>query len=316
MKKKLLITGLLAFMFTSSSQLSFAEEATNQSTDSEVTVESTVSTMASQTTQTSEEIPLELPVPETTEVENTINDVIGARVGEDVPVEKTPEVSEIRKELSNPDYGIAEDILAAYTDEQLENAMTLFTRYNYDVTGMDYGAYGRLLSTLYNDKSVVVEDALTQLYFDPSSFNSFSEMIPRVDELEVYLKILYPTNSTFIPGIERSKEQLVAKLEALQKMEDELTAKGESLGFGRIAPFLQADEEVVAPTTSTESTEEQGTTESTTTSSQQAQAVATTDSSKKNSVFPQTDEEQNNLYLVGFGLISVASLGFIVFKRP
>lgn len=244
-------------------------------------------------------------------VVETIDKAIGEKKGEDVPVDSKPRPSIIRDELLSQDYGITKDELDKYTDEQLENTMTLFTRYNYDITGMDYGAYARLLTTLYVDKTVNIENALTQLSFDPASFNSYADMIPQVEQLQIYLKTLYPVNSTFLPGVSITNEQLIAKLKKLQVIEDEAKANGQTLPFGRIAGLLQSDTDDSSDSSSTDST----TSESTTASTQKDKVTPTSSSNKKDGSLPKTGEKQNGLVLATLGVFSILGASYVLSKK-
>lgn len=313
-KKTILMSGLLIGTLFLSTNV-FAEDVQTETTMTTEAVlstaaqEETSATLEESTETTTDSSVVEVLRVKADEVEAEMNKIIGEKIGEDVPLETTPESSQIRKELLSMDYGISKEELDKYTDEQLENTMTLFTRYNYDITGMDYGMYARLLNTLYVDKTVNVNDALTQLSFDPASFSSFSAMIPQVEQLQVYLKTLYPINSTFIRGIERTNDELIAKLEALQKMEDELTASGEPLPFGRIAPLLQNytnNQGAVETTTTTES--------STTDSSQGATSTPTT-SDKKESGLPQTGEKNQTMIFTVVGVLALVVVGFVFIKK-
>lgn len=281
--------------------LSSSDDANTPSSSSEA-AETTEST-----TSTTESSSGELTKVNTNDVVAEVDKIIGEKIGEDVPVETTPGPSQIRKELLSMDYGISKEELDKYTDEQLENTMTLFTRYNYDITGMDYGTYARLLTVFYVDKSVNVNDGLTQLAFDPASFSSFSAMIPQVEQLQVYLKTLYPANSTFIPIEERTNEELIAMLKAAQKAEDEIIAAGETLPCGRIA-FLVNKRTIDDGTTNTTSTT------SSTTSSQGATSTPTT-SDKKDGALPQTGEKNQTLIFTVVGVLALAVVGFIVVKK-
>ncbi|MGX7024231.1 LPXTG cell wall anchor domain-containing protein [Vagococcus hydrophili] len=281
-------------------------------TESSAMESSNVETKTSETTPGSSTSEAKKDTADVTKVEEKLEKVVGEKKGEDVPVETNPQASKIREELSSGDFGITKEQLAKYTDEQLEQAMTLFTRYNYDVTGMDYGAYGRLLKTLYGDKTVNVNDALTQLSFDPSSFNSFSEMIPQVDKLQKYLQTLYPTNSTFIAGISYTNDQLIAKLNKLQKMEDELKAAGQTMPFGRIAGLLQADTDEGTGTSS--STSETKTT-TTSESGKKDKVTPTSSSDKKGGFLPKTGEQQGTIALATLGVFTILGTAFVLRKK-
>lgn len=300
--------------------IALAEEDTIES--SEVVVEKTVESSGNssetviETTESTTDVEEDTSsinpekVVDVAAVEENIEKIIGEKKGADVPVESKPEVALIRESLLSGDYGITKEELDSYTDEQLEQTMTLFTRYNYDISGMDYGAYVRLLTTLFKDQTVNLNNALTQLAFDPAGFNSFSEMIPRVEELQVYLNTLYPTNSTFIPGIAMTNEQLITKLNHLQTMEDQLKAEGKNLPFGRIAGLIQEDSEEIIDSSTSESVIEE-----TTESTKKEEVIGTSSDDKKDGFLPKTGETTQKLGLLGLGVLSVLGLGFIVKRR-
>ena len=321
MKKiNILLISSLTLAFTFLNTTSFAEEATVNSAEAgvEKTLESTVETNeniteeskteqveATETSATPEEKPIDV-----NKVEESIDQLIGEKKGEDVPIESTPHPSLIRETLESGEFGISKEELDKYTDEQLEQTMTLFTRYNYDIIGMDYGSYARLLNTLFGDKTVDVNNALTQLAFNPAGFNSFSEMIPRVEELQAYLNTLYPTTSSFIPGITMTNDELIAKLNNLQILEDQLKAEGKELPFGRIAGLIQADTE-----SSTDSSTVETTTEEITESSQKEEVTPTSSDDKKDGFLPKTGEKSQQLGLIGLGALGVFALGFVLKRK-
>lgn len=290
-----------------------AEKASQEEVVTESTIAESISgeTKTSETTQESNTSDIKKDTVDVTKVEEKIEKIVGEKKGEDVPVETNPQAGKIREELLTGGYGITKEQLDKYTDDQLEQTMTLFTRYNYDITGMDYGSYVRLLNTLYVDKTVNVNDALTQLSFDPDSFNSFSEMIPQVDKLQKYLSTLYPANSSFIPGVTLTNDQLIAKLNKLQKMEDELKANGQTMPFGRIAGLIQADtdEETGTSSTTTETT-------ATTSESNKKDKVTPTSSSDKTGGFlPKTGEKQTGGIFMTLGLFTILGAGFVLRKK-
>lgn len=317
-KEALLISTLL-LIGISSSQVVLADNVTKASDNKEEIQASTETTNQKEVSSTTPSSSNDSKVSEnqkevttTSEVEKTVEKLVGEKKGEDVPVDDKPAPSKIREELSNGSYGISKEELAKYTDEQLEQAMTLFTRYNYDISGMDYGAYSRLLTTLFVDKTVNLNDALTQLYFNPSSFGSYSEMINQIDQLQTYLKTLYPVNSTFIKGVNLTNEQLIAKLNSLQKLEDEATAKGEKLGFGRIAGLLQ---NVDTQGEGSENSSSQATDTSVTSSTEKGKQTTPTSSQDKTGFLPKTGEEKQKSILTLLGAFTILGIGFVLRKK-
>lgn len=320
MKKQTLLISTLLLIGMTGSHVVLADNVTKDSandkkiqlsteaTESKEVASTESSTSTEATTNTSEDN----KGTTTSEVEKTVEKLVGEKKGEEVPVDDKPAASKIREELSSGGYGISKEELDKYTDEQLEQTMTLFTRYNYDITGMDYGAYSRLLTTLFVDKTVNLNDALTQLYFNPSGFNSYSEMIPRVDELQTYLKTLYPVNSTFIPGVNLTNDQLIAKLNNLQKLEEEARAKGEELPFGRIAGLLQSSD---GNGGEGESSSSQTTEPSVTSSTEKGKVTTPTTSDDKGGFLPKTGEEKQKNVLTLLGAFTILGMGFVLRKK-
>lgn len=312
-KKKIVLISMLALGTLGYANVTLAEEATVATSNKEATQVSSeqkeVPTSSTSTVETSKE-PTKEVEQVVSEVEKNVEKLVGEKKGEEVPVDETPAPSKIRQELLSTNYGISKEDLDKYTDEQLEQTMTLFTRYNYDVIGMDYGAYARLLNTLFVDKTVNANDALTQLSFNPSAFNSYSEMIPQVEQLQVYLKTLYPVNSTFIPGVNLTDEQLIAKLNKLQKFEEDLAAKGQKLPFGRIAGIIQdvvKDEE----TENTSTTESSSTAPSTTQSESKSKVVT----NKKDGSLPKTGTKNEAALLGVLGIFTILGSSYCLYLK-
>lgn len=300
--KKLILMSMLTLGALSYGNLTHAEESTVATSNKEavqVSTEEESSTSSTSAVENSKE-PTKEVEKVVSEVEKNVEKLVGEKKGEEVPVDETPAPSKIRQELLSANYGISKEDLDKYTDEQLEQTMTLFTRYNYDIIGMDYGAYARLLNTLFVDKTVNVNDALTQLSFNPSAFNSYAEMIPQIEELQVYLKTLYPVNSTFIAGVNLTNDQLIAKLNHLQKFEESLAAKGEKLPFGRIAGIIQ-------DVTKDEETEKTVTTESSSTvaSTPQSESEKKVVTNKKDGSLPKTGSKNDVAILSVLGIFTV-----------
>ncbi len=248
------------------------------------------------------------------ETKKNVDKLVGEQKGEEVPIESKPAPSLIRQELLKADYGISQVELDKYSDEQLEQTMTLFTRYNYDFIGMDYGSYVRLLNTLFVDKTVNVNDALTQLYFDPNSFSSYKEMIPQIDSLQTYLRTLYPVNSSFIPGINVSNDVLISKLNELQKFEDEAKAKGETIPFGRIAGIINhvpTKEE----TKDSSAVKIKESSDMLTDSSQKQGVNPSSSDNKKSSNLPKTGETKESIILVSLGVFTLAGIGYVLNRK-
>lgn len=220
----------------------------------------------------------------------------------DAPVSKTDfsSAESIREILLSDDYGITKKELDLFTNEQLLNTMTLFDRYNEDIWGMDLGAYVRLLNAMYTDHTISWEKASKMLSFVPKSFNSFSEMISHVEELQNYLQALYPKNSSFINTKTISNDELISVLK-------ELNAIGNGpFGGGRILNIIGM---IDARGTNESSS-------STSTSQTEAPAASTATSSpvdtpKKDGNLPKTGEARAKLAVTIGGILII--LGVIIF---
>lgn len=252
MKQKLGKAIMMVVLLMGMSQTAWAEDtvvpaektvATTETSSSEVVQESTESSSTNQTESVPESsISKEDVQTIENEVEALIRDQLGEKTGEEVPLDSDYPASYIRQALlENSEYGISQEALAKYTDSQLEDTMTLFQRYGFDISGMDFSSYVRLLNTLYVDKTVSIDKALAQLSFNPSNFNSFAEMIPQVAKLQQYLSALYPSNSSFMAGKEMSDDVLIATLTHLDGFERQIKEDGQTLGAGRMAYILNAE---------------------------------------------------------------------------
>lgn len=225
----------------------------------------------------------------------------------------------IRKVLLSDEYGITKKQLDTYTDAQLMNTATLFDRYNHDSSGMDLGAFVSLLNALYQDKTLNVDDCLAQLSFNPKSFGSFSALAEHIDALQVYLKTLYPSNSSFLPLKEVSNEDLATILQNLQAYQNKAQAAGEPLDAGPIAFIAYAINHPNSPGGVNSDIANNEETKST--DQDKAQATKTSDSSdkkeeaKKGGLFPQTGEKRG----LTFGLLGVVIIlavgGFYFWNR-
>ncbi|MBP2100420.1 LPXTG cell wall anchor domain-containing protein [Enterococcus rivorum] len=207
----------------------------------------------------------------------------------------------IREGLLSDDYGITKNELDLLTNEQLVNAMTLFNRYNDDMIGMDVGAYVRVLKALYIDQTISWDKVSKELSFIPNSFSNFSEMIDHVDELQAYLKALYPKNSSFIAAAPMSNDELIAVLKQLNEIGDG------PFGGGRILNIISRIDKGLPKDTSTSS--------SIATSTEAKSSVSTTnstqvDSKKKDGDLPKTGEEKAKMAVTIIGVVLV--LGVIV----
>lgn len=219
------------------------------------------------------------------------------------------DAASIRNVLLNDQFGIDKAELDAYSDEQLENAMTLFDRYNRDFYGMDPGGYVRVLQALYNDQTLSWEKISGQLAFNPEEM-SYKDLIDNIDALQAYLAALYPESSSAI-GVKKLTND--ALTEALTYLDE--TVKGEMLNWpGKIARISRvASDGIPVPTENSGQTDakETGTTTTTTTEKQQT-------ASDKKGKLPQAGENRN-IWLVGLGgiiIIGVAAYFVMKKKKP
>lgn len=124
----------------------------------------------------------------------------------------------IRENLKVPDYGIDQNELNSYTDEELTNAYKLFIRYNFDFAGMDLGSYVRVLRMIYKDKEVSWAEVEKALMFNPHDFQTTAELANNIDQLQYYLRVLHPGIRHF------SNDELSYILNQLSSSEKELSA--------------------------------------------------------------------------------------------
>ncbi|MGL9729030.1 hypothetical protein IGI44_002406 [Enterococcus sp. DIV0756] len=130
----------------------------------------------------------------------------------------------IRENLTGTDYGINQNELKGYTDEELTNAFKLFNRYNFDITGMDLGSYVRVLRMVYKEKVVSWNDVEKALAFNPNNYTTTAELAKNVDQLQAYLRVLYANKDGFLPLRQFSNEEMLHILDHLSGAEDELSA--------------------------------------------------------------------------------------------
>lgn len=132
----------------------------------------------------------------------------------------------IRENLNGTDYGINQKELQGYTDQELTNAFKLFIRYNFDIIGMDLGSYVRVLRMVYQEKVMSWADVEQALTFNPHNYQTTAEYAQNVDQLQNYLRVLYPEIRHF------SNEEMLHVLDHLSGAEGELSrANGLFLGF-------------------------------------------------------------------------------------
>lgn len=130
----------------------------------------------------------------------------------------------IRENLTGTDYGIDQNELKGYSDQELTNAFKLFNRYNFDITGMDLGSYVRVLRMVYKDKVISWNDVEKALAFNPNNYTTTAELAQNVDDLQTYLRVLYSNKEGFLPLRHFTNEEMLHILNHLSGAEDQLSA--------------------------------------------------------------------------------------------
>lgn len=129
----------------------------------------------------------------------------------------------IRENLTGSDYGITQNELKGYSDEELTNAFKLFNRYNFDLTGMDLGSYVHVLRMVYKEHVVSWNEVEQALAFNPNNYTTTAELAQNIDQLQAYLKILYSNKEGFVPLRSFTNEEMLHILNHLSGAEDKLS---------------------------------------------------------------------------------------------
>lgn len=129
----------------------------------------------------------------------------------------------IRENLTGSDYGITQNELKGYSDEELTNAFKLFNRYNFDLTGMDLGSYVHVLRMVYKEHAVSWNEVEQALAFNPNNYTTTAELAQNIDQLQAYLKILYSNKEGFVPLRSFTNEEMLHILDHLSGAEDKLS---------------------------------------------------------------------------------------------
>ncbi|WP_314578692.1 LPXTG cell wall anchor domain-containing protein [Enterococcus gilvus] len=135
--------------------------------------------------------------------------------------ERTAE--KIRENLTGSDYGITQNELKGYSDEELTNAFKLFNRYNFDLTGMDLGSYVHVLRMVYKEHAVSWNEVEQALAFNPNNYTTTAELAQNIDQLQAYLRILYSNKEGFVPLRSFTNEEMLHILDHLSGAEDKLS---------------------------------------------------------------------------------------------
>lgn len=129
----------------------------------------------------------------------------------------------IRENLTGSDYGITQNELKGYSDEELTNAFKFFNRYNFDLTGMDLGSYVHVLRMVYKEHAVSWNEVEQALAFNPNNYTTTAELAQNIDQLQAYLKILYSNKEGFVPLRSFTNEEMLHILNHLSGAEDKLS---------------------------------------------------------------------------------------------
>lgn len=148
---------------------------------------------------------------------------------------------EIREVLTYSKFKIDPAELSGYTDQELENAFTLLAHYSSDVTYMDWSGYTRILQMLYRDNVISWSDVEKALTFDSLSYDSTLELAKDIDQLQVYLRILYSNKEGFLQIRPFTNEELLQILSDLSGYEEELSE--EKTFFSGILHWLYNSQE-------------------------------------------------------------------------
>lgn len=295
----------------SSVMITESNESEEASTSSELTSSQEIKTTENSSIppeQILEEVPQESPE----KVVDSLVTSTGIPSSENKQLVPKTAPSDFREQLLSSDFGITKETLDTYSDEQLENAYQLFHRYNYDIYGLDYGAFPHVLFALYRDNIISWESVSKNLSFVPKDL-SYQELIQQVDSLQAYLHSLYPSNSPMFASNRLTNEQLIAILTSLDE-----TNKATPMSWpGKIALIIRKREQLNAQ----EETTNSSTTKSETNSSTDKKKEVT--SSKKETAkkeekdnLPQTNEKKNTwLSVVGIILVVAIAGAWIIKKK-
>lgn len=206
------------------------------------------------------------------------------------------------------------------SDEQLAQANQLALRYSSDAMGFDIGFLGKIVRALFIDQSLSWTAIEPQLVFDPSSYSTFSAMIPDIAQLKDYLSTLYPANGIFLTINQAvSDEWLTSILTHLDTVEAQ--SSDETLFPGRIAWIIHAvNESLYLPeTVTTESSDvDQQTTDTTveTVASSEGQSETSTTATPEQNTdrLPKTNETKSPVLLIA-GIVLLLLVAIIFWRR-
>ncbi|WP_227873793.1 LPXTG cell wall anchor domain-containing protein [Enterococcus florum] len=203
-----------------------------------------------------------------------------------------------------------------YSDEELLNTQTLFLRYNLDTVGMDAGGFARLLEALYKDKTISYAEAEKALSFNPRNYTSCLDMINDIDQLQAYLRAMYPSNSSFMPIRNLTNDELIAILKKIAPFEDKMVTENGHL-FPGIALLISNYASDSAKTTDDSKDDQQNMNAGNETANQTPANSTPASSEEKSivqSILPKTGE-QKMMYLTVLGVVLIVLVAFIFIKR-
>lgn len=219
-------------------------------------------------------------------------------------------------------YAIVDDQLTkkevdSYTDQQLLDAQTLFERYNYDTVGMDPSSFARLLRALYQDKSIAYDEAVNALAFNPNNYKSSLDMISDINQLQAYLKAMYPANSSFWGIRNLTNDELTAILKHIAPVQQKIIEERGYLWPGMIALISNYAEKGL-PTTDS-STDQSSSTSSSASAGNTANNGTTTPSSSESQnivqkLLPKTGE-QKTTWMIVIGLVIIGIVAYIWLRK-
>lgn len=314
MKKTLFM--ILATLTLPTTALAVTDEGTNDIAVATTTTEAAVT--SDSTTTASEATAADSSTAGATTsddaIKNDVSSVVADQLGDQAAA--TPFASmtaaELRDQLKN--YADQSEV-DEYTDQQLLDAQTAFTRFNHDITGMDMGAYLRTLRALYQDHTLVWELVEKALAFDPESYENFLDLIPILPQMQDYLQAMYPANSSFFAIRKLTDAELTTILQEIAADQAAAAKENTKLPAGIIALIATKAEKLAATTESSTTTSESSTTATETSSSKTAEDKKTdTEEDKKNGSLPKTGS-QRSIGLAAAGVVLIGGVGFVAYRK-
>ncbi|MGG5314764.1 LPXTG cell wall anchor domain-containing protein [Enterococcus sp. AZ072] len=348
MKKWLLLGAcVLAFPMTVNAEstevngngavLAAQEETVISTEDSSQTTTSTELTNDSKNTGTSGSATEQEPIVPATEEQNQSSvEKVSGKKAEDIQkevikgIEKDSGIKATKEQSANISaqqwrealYEIGGNLLSkeeidGYTDQQLLDAQTLFERYNYDTVGMDASSFARLLRALYQDKTISYDEAAKALAFNPNNYKSSLDMISDIDQLQAYLKVMYPANSSFWGIRDLTNDELIAILKQIAPFQQKIIEEQGSLWPGVIALISNYAEKGL-PATSTDQSDHTSTSTSESAGNTVNNGATTPSSSETQTVIqkllPKTGE-QKTTWMIVIGLVIIGAVAYIWLRK-